>query len=519
MNPNYTTYSNSSRITLIGEFGSLGWVADNTVNNSPTNVNELDLSIGTQAEKLSTARTIWGQSFDGSGNVSGGLTGVGSITMNGNIRNTTYGTGTYNIMNWDFSNGHYEFEFPNTTDEYNGSHVPIYIGWRGGIYPIALAANTNVGIGTTNPAYKLDVNGTINGTTVYSNGFEVITTSNISQQSVASAATAANASKLGGYAALAFALASHTHSSIVTEGDNRSVSTTPSEYVSDMRFRGLKSASTIGLTQSSTYAYLLGLKGWNDYSGGAAHELAFSNNGLFHRTGNTDGTDAWGDWEQIVTKTMNGTLSVGSIISGTLSGTTASGGGVTSYGGNVMVYGTAQGSSQTNIRVWLETTGQIGFSYVAGAAYIKLGSQNELTYYVNTTGSPQHHFKQKILCDGSCTATSHPTSSDIRLKDVYDYNALVAVDTIASAPAIRFTWKNSEDKKLHCGTIAQYWQTVMSECVEQGSDGYLAMQYDVIALLAAISIAKKVTDHEERITELEKENKRLKKELEQLKAA
>ena len=37
------------------------------------------------AKKLQTPRTLWGQSFDGSANVSGNMTGVGSITMSGNL--------------------------------------------------------------------------------------------------------------------------------------------------------------------------------------------------------------------------------------------------------------------------------------------------------------------------------------------------------------------------------------------------------------------------------------------------
>jgi len=39
-----------------------------------------------QAEKLGTPRTLWGQTFDGSGNVSGNMTDVGSITMSGFLR-------------------------------------------------------------------------------------------------------------------------------------------------------------------------------------------------------------------------------------------------------------------------------------------------------------------------------------------------------------------------------------------------------------------------------------------------
>ena len=39
----------------------------------------------TYTEKLLTSRTLWGQSFNGSANVSGNMTGVGSITASGNI--------------------------------------------------------------------------------------------------------------------------------------------------------------------------------------------------------------------------------------------------------------------------------------------------------------------------------------------------------------------------------------------------------------------------------------------------
>lgn len=44
------------------------------------------------AKKLQTPRTLWGQSFDGTANVSGDMTGVGSITMSGvlTIKNSTY---------------------------------------------------------------------------------------------------------------------------------------------------------------------------------------------------------------------------------------------------------------------------------------------------------------------------------------------------------------------------------------------------------------------------------------------
>ena len=40
------------------------------------------------AKKLQTPRTLWGQSFDGTANVSGNMTGVGSITMSGQLTST-----------------------------------------------------------------------------------------------------------------------------------------------------------------------------------------------------------------------------------------------------------------------------------------------------------------------------------------------------------------------------------------------------------------------------------------------
>ena len=125
----------------------------------------------------------------------------------------------------------------------------------------------------------------------------------------------------------------------------------------------------------------------------------------------------------------------------------------------------------------------------------------------------------KLHVGGSVGATEFTNTSDVRKKDIQDYYALVSVDTIANAPAVRFKWKEGQDKSLHCGSLAQYWDTVMPECVTHDNQGYLSMQYDVIALLAAISIAKKVVNHEERIAELERENIALRNEINNLKAA
>ena len=98
------------------------------------------------------------------------------------------------------------------------------------------------------------------------------------------------------------ASSSHGHYSLSTIGDKRSENTTPRSYANNMIFQGLKNSSTIGSPSSNTYSYLLGLKGWSDDSGGKAHELAFNDKGIFHRTGPDAG--GWGNWSRVITSAI-----------------------------------------------------------------------------------------------------------------------------------------------------------------------------------------------------------------------
>ena len=94
------------------------------------------------ATKLQTARTIWGQSFDGTGNVSGGLSGVYHVLFNGN----------YGIWRGDKFTG----ALSDNDIAYNAGNHSFY---------------GNVGIGTPSPSCKLHVAGDIlatGGITMYS---------------------------------------------------------------------------------------------------------------------------------------------------------------------------------------------------------------------------------------------------------------------------------------------------------------------------------------------------------------
>ena len=108
-----------------------------------------------------------------------------------------------------------------------------------------------------------------------------------------------------------------------------------------------------------------------------------------------------------------------------------------------------------------------------------------------------------LASNGYVTALVQSSSSDERMKNIIEHFAL-SVEDIAGAPIVKFTWKFGEDKAIHAGSIAQYWQNVLPESVLE-VDGKLSLQYGVLALLSAISLARTVVNHEQRIARLEKE--------------
>ena len=129
---------------------------------------------------------------------------------------------------------------------------------------------------------------------------------------------------------------------------------------------------------------------------------------------------------------------------------------------------------------------------------------------IGTAPSYKLHVNGSIYATGAVTALS-----DARKKDVQG-DAKIGVEQIADAPAVQFLWKGERAKEgVQVGTLAQYWQAVLPEVV-MDKGGELSMQYGVAALVSAIITARKVVDHERRISELEKENERLRTEVEQL---
>lgn len=116
------------------------------------------------ATKLQTARTIWGQSFDGTANISGNMTNVGSIHSSKGI--------TFNPKDINGTIGQdnaYWYGLGLVAD--SGKYVTLggYYGLKmftSGVQ-ITMTEGGNVGIGTSSPSEMLEVNGHIKCGHVY----------------------------------------------------------------------------------------------------------------------------------------------------------------------------------------------------------------------------------------------------------------------------------------------------------------------------------------------------------------
>ena len=146
-NDNSGKYDFSTRLLTTGNYG-------NSVN-LPSNSGTLALISNNvaSATKLQTPRTIWGQSFDGTGNVDGTLSEVGNIHFK---VDNSYDIGSNNAAS--------RYIYTHWLGARAGRKLELGANNSGFGQGLCLDTNLNVGIGTNSPAYKLHVVGDIYST-------------------------------------------------------------------------------------------------------------------------------------------------------------------------------------------------------------------------------------------------------------------------------------------------------------------------------------------------------------------
>lgn len=141
-------------ITLKGNNGNLVFEHKGTnLTSLPDKVTPVSNNIATSATKLATARSIWGQSFDGTGNVSGSLSEVGNIHFK---VDDSYDIGSDAAAS--------RYIYTHWLGARSGRKLELGANNSGYGQGLCIDTNLNVGVGTNTPAYKLHVVGDIYST-------------------------------------------------------------------------------------------------------------------------------------------------------------------------------------------------------------------------------------------------------------------------------------------------------------------------------------------------------------------
>lgn len=163
-------------------------------------------------------------------------------------------------------------------------------------------------------------------------------------------------------------------------------------------------------------------------------------------------------------------------------------------------------------------SGDVSISGTSTLRDVRMSNALAIRMGVGTTISEDYALSVggDVLVSGYVMTEGVSMYSQRSLKNVVDEKGL-SLEELAAIKPTRFTWKDGRDERVHIGGIADDVQKVLPEAVRETPEGILTMDYPVASFAVASSLVKPVTDHEERIAELERENKQLREELEMIK--
>lgn len=520
------------------------------------------------ATRLQTPRTLWGQSFDGTGNVNGAMT----VNYTGEtgilLKRAEAGSGSFIRL---YNNNQ-------TTNYFRiGMYGAGYFGIAyNGADAIAVTTSGNVGIGTISPSRKLHVNGDIQTASIYASnwfrstgatgwysetygggwymndttwirnfgnkglymGTAIIRTDNYFDREGYS-----GASWFNGYGAYNTAIVNNSGQTPLmvayrsgqtpaVTGANRLFSLELLNTGTELRFSfgGFGNGGGCPVLMTSNGELRVGRSiqstAWFSDSGQIrAHAV-----GTNYYLGMGAATDGYG----VIQSSKVGTGAIPLLLNpkgGNVGINTSAPGYTLDVNGSLhvrtLVYfdSTARinGDIWTNGQFFLNASGYDQQPYMSGAfgkfnlAFHRNGVWVDTVMTIMPDGAANMtgplHVDKGIYTEGYVTARGQNTSSDARLKDVTG-NVELDIRAIAGAPAVFFRWKDTGGEDV--GSIAQYWQALMPQLTPRTSSGMLDLQYDKAALLGVVTVSRRVLDHEERIAALEAENASLKATIENM---
>lgn len=187
--------------------------------------------------------------------------------------------------------------------------------------------------------------------------------------------------------------------------------------------------------------------------------------------------------------------------------------------GNLYINGVAySGGSSVDLssyatKDWVTNTALDGYATTSDlSSYLPKSGNTGISGSLGV-GQSSYNSSYKLYVNGSFYASSVTHGSDIRYKSVLQ-NVAEEIEVIANAPVFDFNWTNNE-LPTQLGTSAQYWlDTKFSNAVSYDKDkDFYGLAYGELGVAIGVINSRKLVNHEERISVLEKENRELRDEL------